>query len=202
MFTGIIEYAGTVAAVEPADQGVRLEVRAGPLAAAARLGDSVATNGVCLTVVGIADDRLAFDAVSETLRRTSLGALRPGTRVNLERPLVAGGRLDGHVVQGHVDGVARLLSVTPEGNSHRLRFELPADLARYVVEKGSIALDGISLTVARLGDAWFEVAVIPHTWEVTNLRDLQPGAAVNMEVDILAKYVERLLTRRAEEPDA
>jgi len=196
MFTGIIEHAGTVAECLPRPEGARLAVEAGPAAAEARVGDSVAVNGVCLTVVAVQGERLAFDAVAETLRRTNLGGLRPGRRVNLERPLRAGARLDGHIVQGHVDGVVPLLSVVLEGDSRRLRFGLPAALARYVVEKGSVALDGISLTVAALGDEWFEVAVIPHTWAVTNLAELSPGAQVNMEVDILAKYVERLLPPR------
>lgn len=193
MFTGIIEHAGTIDAIQVREDGARLVIDAGPLAAEARLGDSVAVNGVCLTVVRHDDRRLSFDAVLETLQRTSLGALAAGARVNLERPLRAGGRLDGHIVQGHVDGTAVMESVTPEGNGYRLRYRPAPELLRYVVEKGSICIDGISLTVAALGPDWFEVAIIPHTWEVTNLRERQPGDPANIEVDILAKYVERLL---------
>ena len=197
MFTGIIERAGEVATIETSAAGARLVVEAGPLAGEARLGDSVAVNGTCLTVVQIQGERLGFDAVNETLRRTNLGSLAPGDRVNLERPLRAGGRLDGHIVQGHVDGVAVLASITPEGDSRRLRFSAPAALFRYIVEKGSIAVDGISLTVAAVGPDWFEVVIIPHTWEVTNLSRLKVAGAVNLEVDILAKYVERLLVGRS-----
>ena len=193
MFTGIVEHAGRVAGIEVREDGARLVVEAPPVAQGARVGDSVAVNGCCLTVVRNEDGRLAFDAVNETLRRTSLGSLTAGDRVNLERPMRADGRFDGHVVQGHVDGVATLVSVTDEGASRRLRFRPPEDLLRYVVEKGSVTLDGISLTVAALGPGWFEVVIIPHTWEVTNLSGKAPGAPVNLEVDILAKYVERLL---------
>jgi riboflavin synthase len=196
LFTGIIEHLGTVAALETREDGARLVIQAGPLAPEARTGDSIAVNGVCLTVVDNSDGRLSFDAVTETLGRSNLGALRPGERVNLERPLRAGGRLDGHIVQGHVDAAGVLESRVEEGNSYRLRICVPPEILRYVVEKGSIAVDGISLTVAAVGPEWFEVAIIPHTWQVTNLSDKTPGAAVNLEVDILAKYVERLLEVR------
>jgi riboflavin synthase len=196
MFTGIIEHAGTVHRIQLREDGARLVVEAGPVAGEARLGDSVAVNGCCLTVVEIEGSRLAFDAVHETLRRTSLGELAEGATVNLERPLRASGRFDGHVVQGHVDGTAVVESVTDEGNSRRFRFRAPPDLLRYVVEKGSIAVDGISLTVAAAADEWLEVVIIPHTWEVTNLGARVPGDRVNIEVDILAKYVERLLQAR------
>ena len=204
MFTGIIENAGLVREIQVTPDGARIVLEAPPLAAEARLGDSVAVNGTCLTVVRNEDGCLSFDAVNETLRRTSLGALRPGDRVNLERPLRMGGRLDGHVVQGHVDGTGTLVSAVPEGDSHRLRFHAAPELLRYVVEKGSIAVDGISLTVAAVsdaeagsGEAWFDVVIIPHTWEVTNLGQKRPGDPVNLEVDVLAKYVERLLGRSA-----
>lgn len=196
MFTGIIEYSGRIAGIEVTPAGARLSVEAGPLAAA-RLGDSVAVNGTCLTVVACEGDTLAFDAINETLRRTSLGALQPGDRVNLERPMRADGRFDGHIVQGHVDGTATLESAQADGGSYRLRFRAAPELLRYVVEKGSITVDGISLTVAALGDDWFEVAIIPHTWEVTNLSGKAVGAPVNLEVDVLAKYVEKLLARSA-----
>src|SRR5687768_11841860 len=148
MFTGIIECAGEVARIDAGPEGARLVIRAGPIAETARIGDSVAVNGVCLTVVENRDGALAFDAVNETLRRTNLGGLTAGARVNLERPMRADSRFDGHIVQGHVDGTARLLRITDEGNSRRLRLEGPEELLRYVVEKGSIAVDGISLTVA------------------------------------------------------
>jgi riboflavin synthase len=177
MFTGIVAGTGRVRSVRPREGGARLEVEAGSLAAECRAGDSVAVNGACLTVVERRGSMLAFEAVRE----------------NLELPLRVGDRLDGHLVQGHVDGTGRLLSVRPEGSSRRLRIELPAPLARYVVEKGSVAVDGISLTVAALGADWLEVVIIPHTWEVTNLQEREPGARVNLEVDVLAKYVERLL---------
>lgn len=195
MFTGIIEGAGEVEAVEVREDGARLVIHAPEIAAGAGIGDSVAVNGVCLTAVALHDGRLAFDAVTETLRRTNLGALHPGERVNLERPLRANGRFDGHVVQGHVDGTAELAQVTVEGNARRLRFRLAPELLRYVVEKGSIALDGISLTVAAVGAEWFEVVIIPHTLAVTNLGFKSSGDSVNVEVDLLAKYVERLLRR-------
>jgi riboflavin synthase len=197
VFTGIIEQAGAVTAIEAVEGGASLQVAAENLDDRLREGDSVAVNGVCLTVVELTEGgtgmALRFQAVAETLRRSNLGDLRVGDRVNLERPLRAGGRLDGHIVQGHVDGVCRLASVEPEGNSYRIRFAVPPDLLRYVVEKGSIALDGISLTVAAVGADWLEVAIIPHTWQVTNLHFRKPGDRINLEVDILAKYVERLL---------
>ncbi|MGV3724111.1 MAG: riboflavin synthase [Actinomycetota bacterium] len=196
MFTGIIETSGEVLAIDVREDGARLQIGAPSIAAEARLGDSVAVNGVCLTVVDHQNDALAFDAVNETLSRTNLGALEPGHRVNLERPLRATGRFDGHIVQGHVDGVARLVFVIEEGNARRLRFEVPAELARYVVAKGSVALDGVSLTVAGAGEDWLEVVIIPHTWEVTSLGFKNPGESVNVEVDVLAKYVERLLLKR------
>lgn len=196
MFTGIIESAGEVQAIEVSAEGARLVVQAPEMAATTGIGDSVAVNGVCLTAVELTGGSIAFDAITETLRRTNLGALRVGQQVNLERPLRANGRFDGHVVQGHVDGTAELVSVTEEGAARRLRLRLPEELLRYVVEKGSIALDGISLTVAAVGDDWLEVAIIPHTWQVTSLGHKTPGDTVNVEVDILAKYVERLLAGR------
>lgn len=198
MFTGIIEGAGVVQAIEVTPAGARLVVSAPEIAATTSIGDSVAVNGVCLTAVELRDGRLAFDAITETLRRTNLGQLAVGQKVNLERPLRANGRFDGHVVQGHVDGLAELVSVVAEGSARRLRLRLPDNLLRYVVEKGSVALDGISLTVAAVGDDWLEVAIIPHTWQVTSLGHKTPGDTVNVEVDILAKYVERLLAARGE----
>lgn len=197
MFTGIIEYAGQVLSLHRNDDGARLVLKAGPLADTVKLGDSVAVNGVCLTVVSFEAGELAFDAVNETLARSSLGELTVGRRVNLERPMRADGRFDGHIVQGHVDGTGEVLSIVDEGDSRRVRVEPPSELLRYIVEKGSITVDGISLTVAALGDTWFEVVIIPHTWEVTNLSDRSPGDRVNLEADVLAKYVERMLSARA-----
>jgi riboflavin synthase len=194
MFTGIIERAGRVARIEVRADGARLVVEAPGLDAA--VGDSVAVNGVCLTVVENAAGCLAFDAVQETLQRSNLGALREGERVNLERPLRAGGRLDGHIVQGHVDAPGRVLSIAGEGNARRVRIAAASDLLRYVIEKGSITVDGISLTVAAVGEDWFEVVIIPHTWEVTNLSARKSGDPVNLEVDLIAKYVEKLMPPR------
>ena len=201
MFTGIVERAGAVVALELRPDGARLRVEAGPVAEGVAIGDSVAVNGCCLTVVQREGAELSFDAVQETLRRTSLGRLAPRDRVNLERPLRVNGRLDGHLVQGHVDGTAALVSRREEGNSERFRFGLPADLLRYVVEKGSVALDGVSLTVAAVVPDGFEVVLIPHTLAVTNLGDRRPGDPVNLEVDILAKYVERQLAFLSVRPE-
>ena len=198
MFTGIIEGTGRIAAFERGADGARLVIDVGVMAESVAVGDSVALNGVCLTVVKIDDSRLAFEAVPETLNRTNLGDLKSGDAVNLERPVRAGGRLDGHIVQGHVDGVGVLVDVAAEGDSWRLGVQTPADLLRYLVEKGSIALDGISLTVAGLREDGFEVVIIPHTWEVTNLSRRSVGERLNLEVDILAKYVERLLAGQRE----
>jgi riboflavin synthase len=196
VFTGIVEEAGEVARIEVRDDGARLVVRAPRVGAEARVGDSVAVNGVCLTVVEREAGSVAFDAVNETLRRSNLGTLREGDRVNLERSLRADGRFDGHVVQGHVDGRGVVRSITDDGNAKVVRIEAPAELLRYVVEKGSITVDGISLTVSGLGEDWFEVTIIPHTWEVTNLSGRKSGDPVNLEADVLAKYVERLLAAR------
>jgi riboflavin synthase len=193
MFTGLIREVGRVAAVEGGDAGVRLEIVAPLTSGDAALGDSVSINGVCLTVVAVEGDRLAFDAVPETLSRSSLGRLAPGSSVNLEPALRAGDALGGHYVQGHVDGVGTVRSVEPEGDGRRLWFDAPGELLRYVVEKGSIAVEGTSLTIAALDDAGFAVALIPHTLEATTFGSLRPDDPVNLEVDVLAKYVERLL---------
>jgi riboflavin synthase len=195
MFTGIVEGTGTVAALAAAadGSGARLEVEAPWLAGELRLGESVAVNGCCVTVAEPAAAGFAADLVAETLRRTALGGLAAGARVNLERPLALGGRLGGHLVQGHVDGVANVLERAPVGEGEEVRIELPADLERYVVEKGSIAVDGVSLTVAGVGPGWFSVALVPHTLEVTTLGDRRPGDPVQLEVDVVAKYVERLV---------
>jgi len=195
MFTGIVEGLGEVVSltVAPDGGGARLEVQASWLADALRTGESVAVNGCCLTVAEPTAAGFAADLVAETLRRTALGGLAPGATVNLERPLALGGRLGGHLVQGHVDGVARIIDRTPGGLGEEVRVELPPDLERYVVEKGSIAVDGVSLTVAGVGPGWFSVALVPHTLEVTTLGRRRPGDQVQLEVDVVAKYVERLV---------
>lgn len=158
-----------------------------------RIGDSIAVNGVDLTVIEMSADYFSADASVETLKRSTLGTLRANSRVNLERALGVGERLGGHMVQGHVDGTGQLARVNQEGNAYRMRFRFPRELGRYIAMKGSITVDGISLTVAGLGDDWFEVAVIPHTWRETTLANLKDGDAVNLETDVLAKYVERLM---------
>jgi riboflavin synthase len=195
MFTGLIREVGEVISLDGSETGVRLVLAAPETSAQATLGDSVSIDGVCLTVVGVGDGQLAFDAVPETLARSSLGTLDPGSRVNLEPALRAGDPLGGHYVQGHVDGVGTVRSVEPEGDGQRIWFDAePAEL-RYVVEKGSIAVQGTSLTVAAVDDNGFAVALIPHTLEATTLGSLTPGSAVNLEMDVLAKYVEKLLAR-------
>jgi riboflavin synthase len=189
MFTGIVSERGRVVGFTDG----RLEIEAPATASDAAIGDSVSVSGACLTVVSVADGRLAFDVVPETVGRTSFARLQPGQGVNLEQSVRASDRLDGHVVQGHVDGVGTVRALEPEGDGMRLTVEAPAELLRYVVEKGSVAVEGVSLTVAGLHDDAFEIALIPHTLGETTLGDLRPGDAVNIEVDVLAKYVERLL---------
>ena len=195
MFPGIIEGTGTVAALAAAadGSGARLEVEAPWLAGRLALGESVAVNGCCVTVAQATAAGFAADLVAETLRRTALGGLAAGDLVNLERPMALGGRLGGHLVQGHVDGVAKVLDRTRVGEGEEVRVELPAHLGRYVVEKGSVAVDGVSLTVAGGGPGWFTVALVPHTLEVTTLGRRRPGDLVQLEVDVVAKYVERLV---------
>jgi len=195
MFTGIVEGQGTVAELRVAADASAAEllVDAPWLAGQLAVGDSVAVDGCCLTVTRAGPAGFAADLVAETLRRTALGGLRPGEAVNLERPLAADGRLGGHVVQGHVDGLGRVLARDEVGDGAELRVGLDPALARYVVVKGSIAVDGVSLTVAGAGDDWFSVALVPHTLAVTTLGRRQPGDQVQLEVDVLAKYVERLL---------
>lgn len=195
MFTGIIEELGRVRAVTANEGGSRLEVEATLVLEDATIGASIAVNGCCLTVVELGEGWWAADAVTETLHRTSLGALQAGDPVNLERPVRLTDRLGGHVVQGHVDGVGALVArdSLPDGST-RMRFEAPHALLRYVVEKGSITVDGVSLTVSALEHDCFEVAVIPHTLVVTTLGPKRAGDPVNVEVDVLAKYVERLLS--------
>ena len=195
MFTGIIRELGRVDAVDGGVDGVRLIVEAGGTAGQAATGDSVSIDGVCLTAVSIDDGRIAFDAVPETLARTTLGRLSAGDHVNIEPALRAGEPLGGHYVQGHVDAVGRVRSVEPEGDGVRIWIDAPDGVVRYCVEKGSVGVDGVSLTVAALDQAGFAVALIPHTLEVTTLGALEPGDEVNLEADVLAKYVERLVRR-------
>jgi riboflavin synthase len=194
MFTGLVGGTGTVRRLEPEDIGARLEVET-PLAAELRAGDSIAVNGVCLTAVDVSNGSFSADVVAETLRRSSLGPLAEGDAVNLELPLRADERLGGHFVQGHVDGVGTVAEVREEGSSRVVKIECDPSLARYVAEKGSIAVDGVSLTVAEVNAGGFEVALIPETLERTTLGSLEPGRRVNLEVDVIAKYVERLVTR-------
>jgi riboflavin synthase len=194
MFTGLVEDLGTVAAVDATGDGVRLTLES-RLAHELGEGDSVAVNGVCLTAVGICGERFGADVMNETLRRSSLGEVVAGSRVNLELALRADARLGGHMMQGHVDGVGAVAAVREDGFARIVTVEADPSLLRYVVEKGSIAVDGVSLTVARVGDSDFDVSLIPETLERTNLGRAAPGAPVNLEVDILAKYVEKLVTR-------
>lgn len=193
MFTGIVEELGEVLAVEELKEASRFHLR-GPLVTEdAKHGDSIAVNGVCLTVVETADGGFTADVMQETLDRSSLGALAEGDRVNLERPMALGGRLGGHLVQGHVDGTGEILSRTPSEHWEIVKVALPANLSRYVVEKGSITVDGVSLTVVEAAADWFTISLIPTTLALTTLGIKQPGDPVNLEVDVLAKYVERLL---------
>jgi riboflavin synthase len=193
MFTGIVRELGVVEAADGGAEGMRLRVRAPQAAAQASVGDSVALNGVCLTVTGVDAESMTFDAVRETLARSTLGRLRPSAALNIEPALRAGEPLGGHIVQGHVDGVGRVLAVSRDGDGVRLEVEAPVELLRYCVEKGSICVEGVSLTIAAVTAHGFTVALIPHTLEVTTLGRLARGDEVNLEVDVLAKYVERLL---------
>jgi riboflavin synthase len=198
MFTGLVEHVGAVESVERHETGARIRVHAGPLAKGLAKSGSIAVNGCCLTAVDIVEQTFAADLSGETLRRTSLGELKPGTRVNLERPLTGAKELGGHFVQGHVDGVGRVARLEAEGANWWFGVQVPGELARYVAMKGSIALDGISLTVAGWRDGVVDTAIIPYTYEHTNLASLKVGDAVNIECDILAKYVERIVEGRAE----
>lgn len=192
MFTGLIEADGKVTKIEKSAEGARLTIES-ELASQLSLGDSVAVNGACLTATEVVDGAFSADVMIESLDRTALGELDDGSRVNLELPLAVGDRLDGHIVQGHVDAVGTVQLTEEAGFSRVLRIAVPEDLARYVVEKGSITIDGVSLTVSGVGDDWLEVSLIPETIERTTLGNLRAGARVNLEADILAKHVERLL---------
>jgi riboflavin synthase len=194
MFTGIVAAMGEVTSVAKTTTGRRLEIAAPNLFADLNVGDSVAVNGVCLTAITAGEGSMTVDIVQESLDRSNLGSLLPGTSVDLERPMPAAGRFDGHIVQGHVDGLGTVVSIDREGDARRVRVSIPAALARYVVEKGSITVDGVSLTVTAVGtEPWFEIVLIPHTLEVTVLGERGVGDRVNLEVDVIAKYVERLM---------
>ncbi|MEU8680532.1 riboflavin synthase [Streptomyces sp. NPDC048611] len=199
MFTGIVEELGEVAAVEDLGDSSRFRLRGPVVTEDAKHGDSIAVNGVCLTVVDTADGEFTADVMAETLKRSSLGALAAGSRVNLERPMALGGRLGGHLVQGHVDGTGTILERTPGEHWEIVKVALPAALSRYVVEKGSITVDGVSLTVVDAADDYFTISLIPTTLALTTLGIKKAGDPVNLEVDVLAKYVERLLGRGSDD---
>jgi riboflavin synthase len=201
MFTGIIEELGRVRSVEKRGEGARLVIEARTVAVGTNEGDSISVNGVCLTAIDVGRDSFAADGSAETLQRSTLAQLRAGSPVNLERAVTPATRLGGHLVQGHVDARGRFLAATEHGGSWTVSIGYPREMARYLVFKGSVAVEGISLTVAALTDEYFEIAVIPKTWAVTNLSHLKSGMQVNLEADIIAKYVERILTARSETKD-
>ncbi|MFD7530820.1 MULTISPECIES: riboflavin synthase [unclassified Streptomyces] len=200
MFTGIVEELGEVTAVEKLADASRFRLRGRVVTEGAKHGDSIAVNGVCLTVVELGDGEFTADVMAETLDRSSLGALDTGSRVNLERPMAVGGRLGGHIVQGHVDGTGHIVERRISENWEIVKVSLPAHLSRYVVEKGSITVDGVSLTVVDAGTDYFTISLIPTTLALTTLGIKVPGDPVNLEVDVIAKYVERLLGNTAREP--
>ena len=192
MFTGLIEDVGSVEAVDRGAEGVRLRI-ASSLSNELALGDSIAVNGCCLTATAVDEGAFETEAMNQTLSVTAFSSIEEGGKVNLELAMKAGDRLGGHIVQGHVDGVGTVVSVEDDGFARRIRVELPPELLRYVVDKGSITLSGVSLTVAELGDSWAEVSLIPETLERTNLGEAAPGDRINVESDVIAKYVERLV---------
>jgi riboflavin synthase len=197
VFTGIVETTGHINRAEPTANGGTQLVIGTKLASELEIGASLALNGCCLTVTAVNGSEIRFDLLGETLRRTNLGDLKPGDAINLERPMLANGRFDGHVVQGHIDTTARIESIEPSGSDHRVEVALPESFSRYVVFKGSVAVDGISLTVAELHPDRFVIWIIPHTWQVTNLHQRRPGDRVNLEFDLIAKYVERMLSAQS-----
>jgi riboflavin synthase len=199
IFTGLIIEMGRVRRVQKRTDGAFMVIEAEKVLQGTRIGDSISINGVDLTVIEMDANSFSSDASLETLRRSTLGELQSGDRVNLERALAVGERLGGHMVQGHVDGVGELVSIKAEGNAYRMRFRFLFELGRYIAMKGSITVDGISLTVAGLGEDWFEVAIIPHTWRETTLSNLKDGDRVNLEVDVFAKYIERIMLHKENE---
>lgn len=196
MFTGIIEHLGTIDALRLAGGGGRITVKAPSLAGKLAVSASIAVNGCCLTIVSVDADRFSADLTLETIDKTSFRSLKSGAAVNLEQPLAAGNEFGGHFVLGHVDGVGRVTELTPQGDGWRYGVEAPAEIARYIVPKGSVTIDGVSLTIANWRDRIAEIAVIPFTYEHTNIRDRKPGELVNLEADILGKYIERYLAAR------
>ena len=193
MFTGIVEETGTVTEIRPSETSIELTVRADVCLEGAKPGDSVSVNGCCLTVVKLGEGTLRFDLLKETWTRTNLQFLRPGSLVNLERAMPADGRIHGHFVTGHIDGTGRIDVFEKRGSDWYLRIAPPRELLRYIVMKGAVAVDGMSLTVAEVAEDSFAIWIIPHTYEVTALRERKPGGALNVEVDLLAKYLERLV---------
>lgn len=201
MFTGIVEEVGRVTAIKVKGEQRRITVAAAKLARELKQGDSISVSGVCLTAVEISANSFSADLAQETWKRTSFSRLKPEALVNLELPMRPSGRFDGHIVQGHVDGTGAVVSVIAvlDGNDYRLRITVPSELTRYIVEKGSLTIEGISLTVAAVDGNQLEIAIIPHTAQMTNLRSLKPGDPVNLEIDVIAKYVEKMMgTRRVE----
>jgi riboflavin synthase len=196
MFSGIVEEVGTVQKVDQREGGATLQIQARAILEGIRVGDSIAINGTCLTVVGFDATSFTVELAPETLRRTNLGELQPASQVNLERSLAANGRVGGHFVQGHIDATAEIVACDPDGEGLLVSFRGPRGLMRYIVPKGYVALDGMSLTVVDTGPDWFTISFIPHTRAVTVVREYTPGRRVNLEVDILGKYVERLLEER------
>ncbi len=197
MFTGIVEALGVVTGISRDTDDMRLTIESSQIASGLKLGDSIAINGTCLTAVELTATSFAADAVPETLAKTNLGDLAVGSQVNLERPMRADGRFDGHIVQGHVDSIGTVVGVDPEGDGRRFSIEVADKMRRYIVEKGSVTVDGVSLTVAALTERGFQIALIPHTLQVTILGQRQVGDRVNIEIDVIAKYVERLVGERA-----
>jgi riboflavin synthase len=193
MFTGIIEELGTISAFKKINKGAKIEILAPTILSDANIGDSIAVNGVCLTVVTKTRNSFVADLSDETLKLTSLKQLKLGSKVNLERPMQPQARFGGHIVQGHVDGIAKFIGANQVGEGYDVKIEFPVSLGKYIVHKGSITVDGISLTVATLTENTFEIAIIPHTWKNTNLATLSLGDEVNLEVDVIAKYVEKML---------
>jgi riboflavin synthase len=202
VFTGIIEELGRVRSIERRGEGVRIVIEASQVTQGSHEGDSIAVNGVCLTALDVQPDSFAADGSRETLDRSTLGQLRAGSVVNLERAVTPATRLGGHIVQGHVDARGRFLQATDHGGSWTVRIAYPAEIARYLVFKGSVAVEGISLTIAGLTDQYFEIAVIPKTWALTNFSQLRDGDPVNLEADVIAKYVERIMTLRPPGPES
>lgn len=202
MFTGIVEEMGTVRRLNQSPNRCELELSASKVLEGTQIGDSIAVNGVCLTVIRLGEEHFTADVMPETLRRSNLGQLKPGSRVNLERAMAANGRFGGHIVAGHIDGTGKIRAMQPEGNAVLVTISATPELLRYVVEKGSITIDGISLTVAKVSHTDFTVSLIPHTGEETTLLKHRPGEIVNLETDIIGKYVEKLLHPQEEKKES